>query len=339
MYAYNVIYTDFTKIGDVTFKAYYNDPWGGIYFVQMKSAAVFSLDAELANCAVVATCGLEAPIATDDDQYSASSVSFTANSVSVYVAFSGNGPLYIGAEKGNKTLTATADKYNYIFCEVKNGSLAQCETYACPEAGFNTTFVPASLFVSGSDLLVVGYESFAENYEAEGERIGSELFAFAAPLDNLAIATKTVKEDVQGDVTYYEVTSAALIAEGEVLLNAAGYYNATKEVEGETLYRNGDFAGSVKSFTFLDGSFADATVVENAIAVASNGDFTAFGSFGETGNAYALYKVADTGVEGVEVENDAETVYFNLRGVKVSNPEKGIYVVSKGGKTSKVVVK
>lgn len=43
-----------------------------------------------------------------------------------------------------------------------------------------------------------------------------------------------------------------------------------------------------------------------------------------------------TGVEGIG-EDDAEVEYFTIDGVKVQNPDKGIYIVRKGNKTYKVV--
>lgn len=45
-----------------------------------------------------------------------------------------------------------------------------------------------------------------------------------------------------------------------------------------------------------------------------------------------------TGVEGVEVEEDAAPVYYNLQGVRVNNPERGIYIQVKGNKATKVVL-
>lgn len=45
------------------------------------------------------------------------------------------------------------------------------------------------------------------------------------------------------------------------------------------------------------------------------------------------------GVEGVEVEEAVAPVYYNLQGVKVANPENGVYVVVRGAKVSKEVVK
>lgn len=45
-----------------------------------------------------------------------------------------------------------------------------------------------------------------------------------------------------------------------------------------------------------------------------------------------------TGVEGVEAADEAEAVYYNLQGVRVENPEHGIYVKVVGGKAEKVVL-
>ena len=46
-----------------------------------------------------------------------------------------------------------------------------------------------------------------------------------------------------------------------------------------------------------------------------------------------------SGVEGVEVENDATVEYYNLQGVKVNNPANGIFIKVQGNKASKVYVK
>ncbi len=46
----------------------------------------------------------------------------------------------------------------------------------------------------------------------------------------------------------------------------------------------------------------------------------------------------EDGVNSVRVEN-AEKEYFNLQGVRVANPENGLYIVRQGAKTSKVLVK
>ncbi len=44
-------------------------------------------------------------------------------------------------------------------------------------------------------------------------------------------------------------------------------------------------------------------------------------------------------VEGIEVDNNAAAVYYNLQGVRVANPENGLFIVVKGGKATKAIVK
>ncbi|MDE6270382.1 MAG: chitobiase/beta-hexosaminidase C-terminal domain-containing protein [Muribaculaceae bacterium] len=47
-----------------------------------------------------------------------------------------------------------------------------------------------------------------------------------------------------------------------------------------------------------------------------------------------------TGIENVEVEaTDAAPVYYNLQGVRVANPENGLYIVRRGNKATKEIVK
>lgn len=52
----------------------------------------------------------------------------------------------------------------------------------------------------------------------------------------------------------------------------------------------------------------------------------------------ALTMVED-GINNVVVENNAEAVYYNLQGVRVANPQGGIFIVKRGNEVSKVLVK
>ena len=46
-----------------------------------------------------------------------------------------------------------------------------------------------------------------------------------------------------------------------------------------------------------------------------------------------------TGIENILMENNNAVEYYNIQGVKVSNPENGIYIKKQGGKTTKVIIK
>ena len=58
---------------------------------------------------------------------------------------------------------------------------------------------------------------------------------------------------------------------------------------------------------------------------------------GQYSTSYQVINQTPTGVEGVGAE-DIEAVYYNLQGVQVKNPEKGIYIKVTGNKTEKVVL-
>lgn len=45
------------------------------------------------------------------------------------------------------------------------------------------------------------------------------------------------------------------------------------------------------------------------------------------------------GVDAIEAEENVAPVYYNLQGVRVAEPSNGLYIVVKGGKSSKVLVK
>lgn len=48
---------------------------------------------------------------------------------------------------------------------------------------------------------------------------------------------------------------------------------------------------------------------------------------------------ANSGIEGVVAEDNAPAEYYNLQGIKVENPEDGMYIRRQGGKATKVIVR
>lgn len=55
-------------------------------------------------------------------------------------------------------------------------------------------------------------------------------------------------------------------------------------------------------------------------------------------NNIKVYKENSSSVNEIEVTDNIEPQYFNLQGVKVSNPEKGIYIRVTGNKAEKIVL-
>lgn len=97
-------------------------------------------------------------------------------------------------------------------------------------------------------------------------------------------------------------------------------------------------AGNDKFFAMPDlSSCPEATISKykfTAIALNEDGDEIDDTVF----SINLVYGPQGAGVGGVNVDENAPAVYYNLQGVKVDNPENGIYIVRKGGKVSKTVI-
>ena len=52
-----------------------------------------------------------------------------------------------------------------------------------------------------------------------------------------------------------------------------------------------------------------------------------------------VYSTTQTGIDSINPDLDAPVEYFNLNGVRVSEPADGIFIRRQGSKVSKVVVK
>lgn len=56
-------------------------------------------------------------------------------------------------------------------------------------------------------------------------------------------------------------------------------------------------------------------------------------------NMTVTFTAGDAAVEGIAADINAPAVYYNLQGVRVANPQNGLYIVKQGNKTSKVLVR
>lgn len=82
---------------------------------------------------------------------------------------------------------------------------------------------------------------------------------------------------------------------------------------------------------------AEAVTMREAPAAAKTFTMTVGGSRTDFAKASVKYTVA-AGVDGIITDANSEAVYYNLQGVRVANPEKGIYIRIQNGKSSKVAL-
>lgn len=108
-------------------------------------------------------------------------------------------------------------------------------------------------------------------------------------------------------------------------------------------------AGLGEEWTGIDISFADLKKVwpsfdykkvkvwsGNALAILSG---NVAGTNFSIDAVYFYTPLEGDGIEGVDFDSAAPAEYFNLQGMRVENPSKGIFICRQGSKSSKVVLK
>ncbi len=120
------------------------------------------------------------------------------------------------------------------------------------------------------------------------------------------------------------------------------------------LSENGDFDGAELYYTFPQNGMSDGVygqgvgpriqVYDINVVTDDNGKNGAYIFTYKAMNGFAYYLFAEegfqgAGVEGVEAADpNAPVEYFNLQGVRVANPENGIFVRRQGANVTKVVL-
>lgn len=90
--------------------------------------------------------------------------------------------------------------------------------------------------------------------------------------------------------------------------------------------------------TTFDNAFED--VVEKAALYVPEASIAAYKAADGWKTFKTVSATTPSAVEGIDIDNDAEAVYFNLQGMKVSKNDlkAGIYVKVVNGKSTKVAV-
>lgn len=105
----------------------------------------------------------------------------------------------------------------------------------------------------------------------------------------------------------------------------------------------GNINYSVGELEFVPSEFGEMWYFNHSSNTALANDFTGTIEFNipETngGEAFVLMIAGNAGVEGITVDNSAVKEYFNLQGVRVDNPENGLYILRQGNTVKKVMVK
>ena len=131
---------------------------------------------------------------------------------------------------------------------------------------------------------------------------------------------RIVAASAKGVASVYDVIR---LEDGSIMLNEA--YTLTHNMGGSAYSAAWDIAGN-----FYLGN-ATNEVVQGYALPRTEAAVT------KAATKYAFEVDESTAIEEIEAE-EAEVEYYNLQGVKVENPEKGIFIKKQGNKATKVIL-
>lgn len=285
-------------------------------------------------------------------------------------------PLYAtgaGNFAGGEWAAATPDQFTYAdgkyTLEITNLTQIKISTVCDPESGNGGW----DGFNSGALTCVYGEEQGVEVALVQGDANiacpwkGDYTITVAGDLSTIILSTETPKptgptpiyfrgdmngwlndadeatfaawelKEIEGHAGIYEFTCAddQLIAQGETFKIADADWNAFNiGGDGEAILLD------VETPVYNGGNPANISFEEDwngvcYLKVATDDCAIFFSNDKEAENPF----ITPGAVNGITVENNSVAAYYTIDGVRVANPENGLYIVVKDGKASKVLVK
>lgn len=124
-------------------------------------------------------------------------------------------------------------------------------------------------------------------------------------------------------VEFYAAQNTSLNEDGNIIIGGDNISEYESFFLGITF--DEPTSGSIMDFTVWDAEIGEWGEVESATIIASWTNLT--------------FEAVDSGVDNIEMDKNAPVIYYNLQGVKISNPEKGLFIKKQGNKSSKVIIK
>lgn len=257
------------------------------------------------------------------------------------VAYSGTSTTVI--YNGEKTATYTYNyagsgtfKFDKIVFSTEAGETPN------PPAGGDITVKKATEVAAGEVAFVFDnndFKGYVETFEYnEAKPYGYWMAVAATPADEMKVTEKAIFTLAKTD-------------KGYTIKDCNGYFMGWDGTHFSfNAYKTSDEGHCYWNATMVDGNvkivnvdkYVDKDQKENDVYLAGkkyNSDYEMCLTSYENNPLPMLYVKGDnSGVANIAVENNGEAVYYNLQGVRVENPVKGLYIVVKGGKSQKVML-
>lgn len=239
-----------------------------------------------------------------------------------------NGTIYTEPFTLNEdaTVKAIAIKDGY------NNSIVATEIYTMLVASEYSYKLVTSV-EDGGHYIIVGANE--ENYFAMGEQNDNNRAAIAVTVTDGIIANPTVRvcefeiQGTEGAWSFYT---------GNGYLYAAATSSNHLKTQ-ETLDDNGKASIVIDETTGVATIKFQGTNTRNWMRYNSQSKLFSCYTSGQN-DVYLYQRVGDkvTGIEDTMVDENAPVEYYNLQGMKVANPENGIFIKKQGAKATKVVL-
>lgn len=213
---------------------------------------------------------------------------------------------------------------------------ASAQEAATSEAIFNVSEMAAGLtWEEGQTTYYIDGETFTAN----GVTLMAEQIEGADPMNTRPNIYKTssgyrVRIYPQSTVTITAPEGSSIESVGlysDLSLTGSGYTNRATVAgyEGAAATEWPDGLSFSSGYVWTPGEDTNVFFLENN----AESGMVAFTY------AKVVFSTTETGIDGINSDLDAPVEYFNLNGVRVSEPADGIFIRRQGSKVSKVVVK
>lgn len=328
---------------DITFDSNYWSGWYGLFIGELKAATIFSLDSDLSNGIVLADVKAPGNPEMDMDNpdiYQALSVSFNVKDETVYAGFVGFGDLTISAagkdtkfndDAANRDMTFKYATFDAAGLKDVLGSAVYLDVNKDKSNLLNSVLVDNAGNIFGLGNI---HTETADPTNSDNSTYNSYLIVNKIAKDATEVEKIQAELAITADVASEEISSAAILPSGEIAVSALNFFTMAAATE-----KKGEFAGTASAYIFNGKDFDKANQFENPIAFAAKGENLATSSIVEGGTAFSLYTAKASGITDIVADENVEAEYFDLQGVKVANPENGLYIVRRGNKVTKEIIR
>lgn len=337
----SALYTGTTKHGDVDFDGSYYDAWGGgFYFMDMRSASVFSLStADLSGCRKDANFAIAYPAMFAMEQ--ASSVAFTVENGVIYAGFVGTGSfsMQVGGNSYDPYFYADGDtgknEYGYVMASSAPGS-AMVSLSTKSDNTNSAIFTIAGLVKSGDALYAVGnFDKTCPAVNGDGVDAtgGTDIFVADVNASSMSLISVTPYAHDEGSTLIngetrpnYELARSVVAIDGALYINTVvNDFNRNYVGPASFWYDGGSYSRAQVPATGVAGTNGVAAMVQSDMSTLSI-------------NKYSYQQSGITDIFEDADDADAPVEYYDLQGRKVTDPAPGIYIRRQGKKVQKVKI-